>query len=128
MKRILIDTQVLLWWLKDDPQLGKVAKALVADANNEIFTSAVTAWEISIKVALGKLTAPGDIDAEVQLEGFSPLDITLKHADAAGKLPDIHNDPFDRMLIAQAQAEGLQLMTSDGEIPKYSVQTIDARK
>jgi len=128
VKRILIDTQVLLWWLKDDPQLGKVAKALVADANNEIFTSAVTAWEISIKVALGKLTAPGDIDAEVQLEGFSPLDITLKHADAAGKLPDIHNDPFDRMLIAQAQAEGLQLMTSDGEIPKYSVQTIDARK
>lgn len=128
MKRILIDTQVLLWWLKDDPQLGKVAKALVADANNEIFTSAVTAWEISIKVALGKLIAPGDIDAEVQLEGFSPLDTTLKHADAAGKLPDIHNDPFDRMLIAQAQAEGLQLMTSDGEIPKYSVQTIDARK
>lgn len=128
MKRILIDTQVLLWWLKNDPQLGKVAKALVADANNEIFTSAVTAWEISIKVALGKLIAPCDIDTEVQEEGFSPLDITLKHADAAGKLPAIHNDPFDRMLIAQAQAEGLQIMTSDGEIPKYSVQTIDARK
>lgn len=128
MKRILIDTQVLLWWLKNDPQLGKVAKALIADVNNEIFTSAVTSWEISIKVSLGKLNAPSDIDTEVQQEGFSPLNINLKHGDLAGKLPAIHNDPFDRMLIAQAQNENLYLMTSDGHIPKYSVQTIDARK
>ncbi len=128
MKRILIDTQVLLWWFKNDVQLGKVAKSLIADVNNEIFTSAVTSWEISIKVALGKLNAPSDINTEVQQERFYCLDINLKHGDAAGKLPAIHNDPFDRMLIAQAQNERLQLMTSDSEIPKYAVQTIDAKK
>lgn len=121
MQRFLLDTHVLLWWLDDSPELGPRCKELIADQRNQIYVSAATTWEISIKKALGKLEAPDDIDSIVEDEGFSKLPISLYHGQLAGSLPMLHRDPFDRMLIAQAQAEGLILMTSDTNIGLYNL-------
>ncbi|MGK2945607.1 MAG: type II toxin-antitoxin system VapC family toxin [Desulfuromonadales bacterium] len=121
MQRFLLDTHVLLWWLDDSPRLGPRCKELIADQRNEIFVSAATTWEISIKKNLGKLEAPEDIDSIVEDEGFSKLPISLYHGQLAGSLPVFHHDPFDRMLIAQAQSEGLILVTSDENIGLYKL-------
>ncbi len=127
MQRFLLDTHVLLWWLADDAQLGSRCKELIGDSRNQVFVSAATTWEISIKTALGKLSAPEDMDTIVEDEGFDKLPITLYHGQLAGKLPALHRDPFDRMLIAQAQAEGLILMTADDSISQYSLRIRDPR-
>src|SRR5512143_1869076 len=119
MKRLLMDTHAFLWWLSDDAALGANARAEIADGRNEIYVSAASVWEISIKQALGKLEAPDDLEKVVEDENFIRLPISLFHAEAAGKLPPLHNDPFDRMLVAQAQAEGLVIVTADEHIPKY---------
>jgi PIN domain nuclease of toxin-antitoxin system len=121
MQRFLLDTHVLLWWLDDSPELGPRCKELIADQRNQVYVSAATTWEISIKKALGKLEVPNDIDSIVEDEGFSKLPISLYHGQLAGSLPMHHRDPFDRMLIAQAQAEGLILMTSDNNIGLYNL-------
>ncbi len=121
MQRFLLDTHVLLWWLDGSPELGPRCKELIADQRNQVYVSAATTWEISIKKALGKLEAPDDIDSIVEDEGFSKLPISLYHGQLAGSLPMLHRDPFDRMLIAQAQAEGLILMTSDNNIGLYNL-------
>jgi PIN domain nuclease of toxin-antitoxin system len=128
MRRLLLDTHTLLWWLADDSRLGPHARALIADAGNEAWVSAATAWEISIKKALGKLEAPADIDAIVEEEGFAKLPISFFHGEQAGALPALHRDPFDRMLVAQAQAEGLELLTADEHIAAYGIRTVDARR
>lgn len=128
MRRLLLDTHVLLWWLSDDERLGDMAKAAIASPNNQVYVSAATTWEISIKKALGKLAVPDDMGALVEEEGFVDLPISLYHGDQAGRLPDLHKDPFDRMLIAQAQAEGLVLVTHDSSITQYPVQTLAAKK
>ncbi len=128
MRRLLLDTHVLLWWLADNKSLGRQARALIAAPGNTVFVSAVSTWEISIKKARGLLQAPDDIDSIVDEEGFEKLTITLFHGERAGALPDIHRDPFDRMLIAQAQAEGLEIITGDAQIAKYGVKTIDSKK
>ena len=121
MQRFLLDTHVLLWWLDGSPELGPRCKELIADQRNQVYVSAATTWEISIKKALGKLEAPDDIDSIVEDEGFSKLPISLYHGQLAGSLPMLHRDPFDRMLIAQSQAEGLILMTSDNNIGLYNL-------
>jgi PIN domain nuclease of toxin-antitoxin system len=121
MQRFLLDTHVLLWWLDDSPELGPRCKELIADQRNQVYVSAATTWEISIKKALGKLEVPNDIDSIVEDEGFSKLPISLYHGQLAGSLPMHPRDPFDRMLIAQAQAEGLILMTSDNNIGLYNL-------
>lgn len=126
MKRVLLDTHALLWWLVDDARLGARARALIADAENEVYVSAVSAWEISIKKSLGKLEAPDDLDGIVDQEGFDKLPITFFHGEKAGELPPLHRDPFDRMLIAQAQAEGLDILTGDDMLGKYGVKIVDA--
>ncbi len=128
MKRMLLDTQAFLWWLADDERLGTNARRVIADDRNEVYVSAASVWEISIKQALGKLEAPDDFDAIVEQEGFIDLPISLFHAESAGKLPPHHNDPFDRMLIVQAHAEGLVIMTSDKVIPKYGIRTMSAKE
>lgn len=128
MKRLLLDTHVLLWWLADDPQLGRDARALIADGANEVYVSAASAWEISIKKALGKLKAPDGLDSVVQDEGFNQLEISFFHGEKAGELPPLHRDPFDRMLITQAQAAGLDIVTSDAMLGKYGLKTIDASR
>jgi PIN domain nuclease of toxin-antitoxin system len=125
MRRLLLDTHVLLWWLADNPALGRKARKLIADPRNEVFISAVTSWEIAIKKTAGKLEAPDDIDTIVEDEGFSKLPISLYHGEVAGKLPLHHKDPFDRMLIAQSITIPLVLMTNDDSIRQYDVQTLD---
>jgi len=127
MRRCLLDTHALLWWLADAPEIGERCKEIISDERNEIFVSAATTWEISIKMALGKLTAPEDMDSVVEDEGFSKLPISLYHGQLAGQLPNIHRDPFDRMLIAQAQSEGLLFITADQIIPQYSLRIFDPR-
>lgn len=127
MQRCLLDTHVLLWWLSDDLQLGERSRKMIRDPRNQIFVSAASTWEISIKSALGKLDVPADMDSVVEDEGFSKLPISLYHGQLAGQLPSIHRDPFDRMLIAQAQSEGLILMTADETIPQYKLRVFDPR-
>lgn len=126
MRRLLIDTHVFLWWLSDDPQLGQKARGLIANAENQVFVSAATAWEISIKKSIGKLDAPDDLDAIAEEEGFEKLSISFFHGERAGELPRHHHDPFYRMLVAQSQAEGLEFITADNAISKYAIKTISA--
>jgi PIN domain nuclease of toxin-antitoxin system len=118
--RLLLDTHALLWWLADDG-LTDQAREAVADQANLVMVSAVSAWEISIKKALGKLTAPDDLEQQMDEGGFAPLPITIRHGTAAGELPRHHDDPFDRMLIAQAVAEGLTVVTHDKRFADYDV-------
>ena len=126
MRRLLIDTHVFLWWLGDDPQLGPRARDLIANAENQVFVSAATAWEISIKKSIGKIDAPDDLDAIAEQEGFEKLAISFFHGERAGDLPQHHRDPFDRMLVAQSQAEGLEFITADSAISQYAIKTISA--
>jgi PIN domain nuclease of toxin-antitoxin system len=128
VKRLLLDTHALLWWLSEDERLGVAAKAAIANPQNQVYVSAVSTWEISIKRALGKLQAPDDMSSIIGDEGFGELPVSLYHGDQAGQLPDLHRDPFDRMLIAQAQAEGLVIVTHDEAITQYSVRTLAAKK
>lgn len=126
MKLLLLDTHVFLWWLTDDPALRGSTKTAISNPGNQVYISAATVWELSIKQALGKVEAPEDLSAVVEEERFFKLPITLYHAQRAGRLPWYHKDPFDRMLIAQAQAEGLLLVTNDQQIVQYAVQILPA--
>ena len=128
MKRLLLDTHVLLWWLSDDSQLGEKTRGAISNPRNQVYVSAASTWEISIKKTMGKLSAPDDMDAIVEDEGFDKLPITLFHGEQAGLLPEHHKDPFDRMLIAQAQSEGLIIVTNDEKITQYGIRTMDAGK
>lgn len=126
MKRLLLDTHAWLWWLADDAALGRRARDLIASPDNSVFVSAASAWEIAIKKSLGKLKAPGDLEVVIEDEGFDSLPIEIFHAEQAGSLPALHRDPFDRMLVAQAQVEGLAIITSDPVIAAYGVRVINA--
>ena len=128
MQRFLLDTHTLLWWLIDSPQLGPRCREIISDQRNQVFVSAATSWEISIKMSLGKLEAPEDMDSVVEDEGFSKLPISLYHGQCAGRLPAFHRDPFDRMLIAQAQAEGLILLSADEMITQYPLRIQNPHK
>jgi len=128
VKRLLLDTHVLLWWLSDDSQLGAESREAISNPRNQVYVSAASTWEISIKKSIGKLTAPEDLDAIVESEGFDKLPITLFHGEQAGLLPERHKDPFDRMLIAQAQSDGLVIVTNDEKITQFSIRTMDACK
>ena len=123
---LLLDTHTFLWAIDDSPNLSQEARAAITDGNNLVFVSAATAWEISIKKAIGKLVFPGGsyLD-ELSVHRFMPLDITTEHALAVENLPQHHKDPFDRLLVAQAQIEKLTLVTRDPRIKQYSVQIIE---
>jgi len=123
---ILLDTHVLIWSLANSPDLGAKAKELIITGDNLIFVSAASIWEIAIKKSIGKLKAPDNLLEELTLHRFTLLDINAEHALAVEKLPDIHKDPFDRMLIAQAGVESLQLITADSQVRKYPVSVIAA--
>jgi PIN domain nuclease of toxin-antitoxin system len=123
--RLLLDTHALLWWLADEG-LTVPARDAIADPGNVVMVSAASAWEISIKKALGKLAAPDDLEHQVQASGFLPLPISLAHGVAAGRLDRYHEDPFDRMLIAQARAEGLTIVTRDKRFDEYGVPLLPA--
>jgi PIN domain nuclease of toxin-antitoxin system len=120
----LLDTHALLWWLSDDTALKPEAREAISDPSNIIYVSAASAWEISIKKALGKLDAPDDLHVALLVNHFQPLSITITHATSAGQLPRHHDDPFDRMLIAQAQAEQLTIVTHDTIFRPYGIPII----
>src|SRR5580658_1401575 len=115
--RILLDTHALLWWVFGDPQLSSAAKAAIADENNEVLVSAASAFEISTKFRIGKLPEAAVVAADVPAclleQEFKPLSITIQHGQRAGALPGPHKDPFDRMLIAQAQAEEVPIVSNE---------------
>lgn len=123
--RLLLDTHALLWWLADDG-LTDQARDAIADPDNLVMVSAASAWEISIKKALGKLAVPDDLERQVDESGFVPLLISIAHGIAAGQLPRHHDDPFDRMLIAQAYAQGLTIVTRDKRFADYNVAMMPA--
>jgi PIN domain nuclease of toxin-antitoxin system len=126
--RLLLDTHTFLWWLDGDRRLARKARALVSDERNVVFVSAASAWEISTKARLGKLPGALDVAADVAgclaNQGFVSLDITVSHAQKAGGLPGEHRDPFDRMLIAQAQLEDLPIVSDDRVFDDYGVNRI----
>lgn len=118
--KLLLDTHVFLWWRMNDPLLREDAKSAIADADI-VFVSAASAWEAAIKASLGRLKLPDTIESGVEESGFEKLPITFSHAEGAAALPFHHHDPFDRMLIAQAVAENLILVTHDRRLEAYAV-------
>ena len=124
--RLLLDTHTFLWWMSDDPRLSQEARDQIATPESLVAISAAVAWEISIKSARGKLKPAEDLEAQVDEQGFTPLPIRIVHALRAGALPPLHRDPFDRMLVAQAQIEGMTIVTRDKNIPRYDVTTLAA--
>ena len=126
MRRLLLDTHVVLWWLSDDQRLGQEARRLIANPGNHVAVSAASVWEMAIKSSIGKLSVPDGLEEAILVCGFKPLSITLEHAARVGDLPLLHRDPFDRMLIAQAQLEGLDLLTADAGLRAYSVKVVVA--
>ena len=123
--RLLLDTHVLLWWMADR-RLSRRAHAAIADPANQVLVSAATAWEMSIKQALGRLDVPADLPAQLEANGFVALPITVGHGLAAGALPRHHDDPFDRMLIAQALVEDLTVASRDERFAAYGVTVLAA--
>ena len=117
--KLLLDTQLMLWWLADSPKLSRQARALIADPANTVFVSAATMWEIRIKEKLGKLDVPADLIAIVRSEEFEWIPVSAEHADATMDLPLLHRDPFDRMLVAQAKWMGITLLTGDPLLAQY---------
>lgn len=122
--RLLIDSHALLWWGEAAPTLGVAARAAIADPANEVLISTAALWELVIKASSGKLTLPADIETMVASQGFSVLSITFVHLRRFGMLPRHHRDPFDRMMIAQALAEGIPIATGDRIFPAYGVQVV----
>lgn len=123
---LLLDTHVLLWALTNDPALAEPARGAITDGRNRVLVSAVSAWEITIKKALGRLRAPDDLVDQLAERRFTVLDVTIHHALAVGELAGHHADPFDRLLIAQARTERLTLVTRDRNIARYEVETLAA--
>jgi PIN domain nuclease of toxin-antitoxin system len=124
--KFLLDTHVLIWSLENNPLLSEEARTAIIDGRNRIFVSAASVWEISIKVKMGKLSVPDNLAEELEQHRFSKLDIKFTHAHLAGRLPEIHKDPFDRMLIAQAITEQMTIITGDRKILQYHVETLRA--
>lgn len=126
--RVIIDTHTFLWWNTEDPQLSLRAKEIISDGQNEVFLSAASVWEIVIKTSKGKLILPEEpalyITRRLSLYRFRHLPIQISHSLRVYELPPYHNDPFDRMLIAQSQAENIPLVTKDENIQHYDLETI----
>ncbi|MBA3347149.1 MAG: type II toxin-antitoxin system VapC family toxin [Actinobacteria bacterium] len=123
---LLLDTSVFIWWVTADERLGTRARAAMADPASSVFVSAVSAWEIAIKRALGKLDLEGDVGDLIEREEFEELPIRVVHALAAESLPPHHRDPFDRMLIAQSRREGMLLVSGDRVMTRYDVKLLPA--
>ena len=125
---LIVDTQVFLWWLVDDGALSSRARDLMKDAGNTLYLSAVSAWEIAIKAALGRLEFSGEpaivVPEQMAANSIEPLPVQISHALQVYSLPAHHRDPFDRMLVAQSQIEGLPIITSDARIGDYDVEVI----
>jgi PIN domain nuclease of toxin-antitoxin system len=117
--RILLDTHLLLWWLAASPSLSARARRIIGDPDNTVFVSAVSLWEIWLKQSLGKLRLPADFMEKLAAESFESLPLTVSQTRQVALLPWCHRDPFDRMLVAQAQVEKLVLLTADETLAAY---------
>jgi PIN domain nuclease of toxin-antitoxin system len=124
--KYLLDTHVLIWWLENQQKLSTTARKIIGIHNHEIMVSSASLWEMAIKSGLGKLRTPPDAIERIRDENFTLIDIKPIHAMKVLELPSIHQDPFDRMLIAQALVEGATLVTRDKRIVKYPVDCIMA--
>lgn len=126
MKRLLLDTEALIWWDTNERRLGGNTRAAIQNAD-DVFVSAASVWEIMIKTALGKLRATRRAADAVADAGFRELPITFEHAEAVGKLPAHHRDPFDRLILAVAIVESFTIVSSDQQFARYGLPLIDAR-
>jgi len=126
--RALLDTHALLWWLSDDPALTRTARKIIAETKNTLIVSAASAWEIATKVRLGRLPAGADLvsdfSGQMEREGFELMAISAEHSIRAGLLPGPHKDPFDRMLIAQSQAENAPIISNEAVFDSYGVRRL----
>jgi PIN domain nuclease of toxin-antitoxin system len=124
----LLDTHTFLWWNLDAPQLSAKARSFIADSRNTIYFSAASAWEIAIKYGKGRLELPEPperyVSSRLAHHNFAPLPVQISHALGVHTLPDIHADPFDRLLIVQSQLENMPLLTADSTISSYAVQIL----
>lgn len=118
--RLLLDTNVLIWWLEESPRLGKETRDAIT-GEPEVMVSAVSAVEIAAKMSVGKLRVPGDLAAQITEQAMIELPVTVRHGVAVGQLPLHHRDPFDRLLIAQARCEGLTIVTAERAFAAYDV-------
>jgi PIN domain nuclease of toxin-antitoxin system len=123
---LLLDAHTVLWWLADDPNLGADARTAIADPANDVLVSAATVWEVAIKRALGKLESPDGLIDALEIVGFDVLPIAGRDAEAAGALPPHHRDPFDRMLVAQAQRLGALIVSRDPAFADYEADVLQA--
>ena len=123
--RLLLDTHTLLWWLAGDQALSDAAREAIADPDNEVFVSTASAWEIATKYQLGRLSGAAlitaDIAGAVASQGFTELPISIRDGQAAGGLPAVHKDPFDRVLIAQAVTAGMVIVSNEALFNAYAV-------
>jgi PIN domain nuclease of toxin-antitoxin system len=126
--RVLLDTHAFLWWISDDPRLPEKAREIIADGRNELFFSAASGWEISIKAGLGRLKVAGDLQRfiadQLSRNAIKVLPIYLSHTLHTRVLPDHHRDPFDRILVSQAILEEMPLLSADPKIPHYPVEVV----
>jgi PIN domain nuclease of toxin-antitoxin system len=125
---LLLDSHVLLWWFDGTPSLLPTTHRAIEHAADEVLVSAASIWEIEVKRLKGKLVAPSDIVDRVENLGFRLLDVTADHALDAARLPPHHRDPFDRFLVAQAQAEAAILVSDDEAVTAYDVPIMSARQ
>jgi PIN domain nuclease of toxin-antitoxin system len=124
--KLLLDTNALIWAFSDPKRLSSYAVEKIRDEANDVLVSVVSLWEIGVKRAKRKLDMPGNLEGMIAAKRFEPLPLALSHALAVETLPHRHHDPFDRMLIAQAQVEGLTLVTSDREMRHYPISVLPA--
>lgn len=126
--KALLDTHTFLWWNSDDPQLSESAREIITEGQNELFFSAASAWEIAIKAGRGRLVLPESpevyVPSRMTLHRIQGLPIQLSHSLRVFDLPDIHNDPFDRLLIAQSQMESIPIISRDTFIAQYDVEIL----
>jgi PIN domain nuclease of toxin-antitoxin system len=122
--KALLDTRVFLWVLVEPERIAAKVRRALEDPAHTVFVSVVSGWEIEIKRALGKIQAPANLTGSVQALRFTELPLQFRHVRELARLPDRHGDPFDRMLIAQARADGLTLVTHDRDIIGYPVKTM----
>ena len=126
--KVLLDTHVFLWWVMDEPSLSMRAREVISNSRNEVFFSAASGWEIAIKASRGRLELPTRphefVATQLSLNAFQTLPIQLSHALQVYNLPDLHRDPFDRLLIAQCQVEKLAFICGDAKLAEYGVEII----
>jgi PIN domain nuclease of toxin-antitoxin system len=126
---LLLDTHVLVWWLEASRRIGARTRRAIERSEASVWISAASVWEIAVKSASGRLELRDPFEDSIERlldKGFQSLLINFAHAITAGRLPPLHSDPFDRMLVAQAQCENLTIVTVDSAIEAYGIRTLDA--